>query len=322
MITDPYNCLRAGANLIPEVTTCGPDTCPIPEVRGACCLGEGRCEDSTRNACEAAEGLYKGDGSRCATPYICSPPPAIGACCTNGSCTITSASSCGTNLGSYQGDGVDCSSERCSAGGPWDPRPPGGGGDCGYRGCSDEPRGGVDLQFTGDCVGEEGQRGLNANGSTDVENLAYGPAVGCSDCSRGLGLALLRGLRNRMFLSSVGVDLVTMYYHHGTEAKAILQENPSLRALVGTRINDFMPGVRTYLYNDVNGEDFVLDTSRIAQIREVVDGIKAHASPELEQDLDRVMATVNAQSGKTIRTAISNVLQVGLVKVEIVTEEQ
>ena len=56
--------------------------------------------------------------------------------------------------------------------------------------------------------------------------------------------------------------------------------------------------------------DFVLDSARI-----VADGIKSYASPDLQQEIDRVMATIEAQNGKRIRAAIASILEIGLLEV-------
>ena len=50
-------------------TTCGANSCPLPEPTGACCIPENygfRCVIVTRRLCDGARGRYAGDGSTCA----------------------------------------------------------------------------------------------------------------------------------------------------------------------------------------------------------------------------------------------------------------
>jgi len=94
----------------------------------------------------------------------------------------------------------------------------------------------------------------------------------------------------------------------GDVGRTILRENPSLGILAGSTGNDFMPAMRSFLYNDVNGDDFVLNATGIGQIQAVVDGIKSHASPALSQDLDALMVDVNAQANKRMSEAITSML--------------
>ncbi len=84
------------------------DTFPIP---GACCLpGQTNCTLLTRVECDAAGGVFHGEG------VPCSPNPCIqltGACCINGNCQVLSRARCADAGGLYQGDGTTCTPGRC-----------------------------------------------------------------------------------------------------------------------------------------------------------------------------------------------------------------
>ncbi|HPF38692.1 MAG TPA: hypothetical protein PK093_08615 [Phycisphaerae bacterium] len=77
---------------------------------GACCTG-GTCEVLTAGNCLLAGGVYKGDGSECATSCF-------GACCEgSGTCSEMTEEFCVGVGGAYQGDGVSCTPNPC-------PQPP------------------------------------------------------------------------------------------------------------------------------------------------------------------------------------------------------
>jgi spore coat protein A len=78
---------------------------------GACCTGA-NCQELTAADCAVAGGVYKGDGTVCATNPCAT---ATGACCaTNGTCTTGSQTQCAGSGGTYQGDGTSCSPNPCS----------------------------------------------------------------------------------------------------------------------------------------------------------------------------------------------------------------
>jgi hypothetical protein len=61
--------------------------------------------------CVAAQGIYKGNGSLCATAECVA---AEGACCVpDGSCTFGGEDGCQAAGNTYQGDGTDCPSINC-----------------------------------------------------------------------------------------------------------------------------------------------------------------------------------------------------------------
>ena len=65
---------------------------------GACCFCDGTCQDLTQERCEAAGGVYSGDGTDCSTT-VC---PDIGACCyPDGSCAEVSGAECEAAGGIY-----------------------------------------------------------------------------------------------------------------------------------------------------------------------------------------------------------------------------
>jgi hypothetical protein len=78
---------------------------------GACCLGDTSCVPQTSAGCVSAGGLYRGDGSACAT-QVCPS----GACCLgNASCVVTGAGGCVSRSGVYRGDNSACAGANCTA---------------------------------------------------------------------------------------------------------------------------------------------------------------------------------------------------------------
>ncbi len=79
---------------------------------GACCLSDGTCAELTADDCNAAGGVYSGDGTDCGT-VVCTPP--FGACCqTGGGCLDgLTQGDCDAQGGAYQGDGTDCGTVSC-----------------------------------------------------------------------------------------------------------------------------------------------------------------------------------------------------------------
>lgn len=99
-------CLDAGGKWKGPCTTCGPNSCP--KRKGACCLPDGTCERRTREECEAAGGVYQGDGVLCQN-VVCPPPPPTGACCFAPGCDEGHTRAiCEAFGGYYLGDGTTC----------------------------------------------------------------------------------------------------------------------------------------------------------------------------------------------------------------------
>lgn len=142
--------------------------------------------------------------------------------------------------------------------------------------------------------------------SSDPEDLEYRPS--CPGCGNGLGLAMRRVLRNMMKLTSNGRRYLSFWSTHRMEVIAIFDAHPDVGALAGSRVNDFMPGLRTWLYKDVNGSNFTLDAARIAQIEEVVNAIKRYGSATLQADLDTCMVAIRLEQGKTVKAGLAHLL--------------
>jgi len=156
----------------------------------------------------------------------------------------------------------------------------------------------------GDCPLNQSELGLNANGASSAANQEYGPAVGCATCWNGLGLALLRALRSDLLLTANGRMLVSLYYFHSYEMMGIIRGDPTVRTLVANTVNDFMPAVRSYLYNDINGTDFILTDDKLSELQAVADALKANGSAGLRSDLDQFMTAARAQRNKKMSDAI------------------
>lgn len=245
-----------------------------------------------------------------------SPFPPTGACClVEGGCSVTTLAECLRGGDLHVGNGttcgrVDCKGVRgrrgCAATGCPEGCYAAG---CGGLGQEEIPVYRALEPESGLCPHDVSQTGLNRESATDVENVVYGPPIGCADCYTGLSGALLKAFRSTALLETPsGRRFVSLYYHHGHEVANILRANPGLRRLAGSRVNDFMPAVRWYLYKDKNGVDFILDGTRMEQIQEVVEGLKAHASPGLRIDLDKFLVDVSAQLGKPMSEAIEGML--------------
>ncbi len=73
---------------------------------GACCLPGGECQTLAVADCEAAGGMYQGDGVAC-DPGLCPQP--TGACCFgNGACLVFNAEQCAIAGGTYLGNDTTC----------------------------------------------------------------------------------------------------------------------------------------------------------------------------------------------------------------------
>ncbi|MHC5114922.1 MAG: M12 family metallo-peptidase, partial [Planctomycetota bacterium] len=86
---------------------CGSPPRPV----GACCVGANCAADTPQSECEAAGGVFQGDGTVCA-PDTCTP--ALGGCCIECTCFSTSPTNCAALGGTYAGDGVSCTAEFCA----------------------------------------------------------------------------------------------------------------------------------------------------------------------------------------------------------------
>ncbi|MBN2562928.1 MAG: hypothetical protein JXQ75_18550 [Phycisphaerae bacterium] len=76
---------------------------------GACCYADGSCSEEEPADCYAQDGVYRGDGTTCAS-VDCD-----GACCfpTTGGCLTFSLDYCNTAGGTFQGMGTDCAELSC-----------------------------------------------------------------------------------------------------------------------------------------------------------------------------------------------------------------
>jgi hypothetical protein len=111
-----------------------------------------------------------------------------------------------------------------------------------------------------------------------------------------------------MRISTAGLRYVGLYNFYRDQVVQILRNNPTIRTHAGNTINSFMPGVRKYLFNDVNGYDFVLTSTRIANLQALVNEIKATATPGLQSDLDQFMGVIRQQQDQPVTTAVKNIL--------------
>ncbi len=87
-------------------------TCASVDCFGACCAGDGTCTDVTEVACSASGGTFQGSGTDCLTSSC------AGACCqADGTCAEIGPDDCATAGGDYQGNGTNCMPNLC-------PQPP------------------------------------------------------------------------------------------------------------------------------------------------------------------------------------------------------
>lgn len=85
---------------------------PGARVKGACCRPDGSCALSGRAPCESSGGIYRGDGTVCATAN-CPPPPPSACCLPGGGCINTDLEGCSANGGVFY-PGVPCSGIDCT----------------------------------------------------------------------------------------------------------------------------------------------------------------------------------------------------------------
>jgi hypothetical protein len=85
---------------------------PAAQPSGACCRVDGTCFLTTQTSCQNGGGIYRGDGSACATANC--PQPPTGACCLpNLTCSITYQAGCTGAGGTYHGDNSTCAQANC-----------------------------------------------------------------------------------------------------------------------------------------------------------------------------------------------------------------
>jgi len=101
------DCCVTVADVLAVVGSWGADC----TVYGACCYGDGMCDDnSDANSCAAGGGVYFGDGALCIDNTCVS-----GACCLDlTTCADMTADGCAASAGSYKGDGTACATTDCS----------------------------------------------------------------------------------------------------------------------------------------------------------------------------------------------------------------
>ncbi len=101
------DCCVTVADVLAVVGSWGADC----TVYGACCYGDGMCDDNSDAAsCAAAGGAYFGDGALCIDNTCVS-----GACCLDlMTCADMTADGCVAASGSYKGDGTACATTDCS----------------------------------------------------------------------------------------------------------------------------------------------------------------------------------------------------------------
>jgi hypothetical protein len=83
--------------------------CTVGCVSGACCLRDGSCIIATATGCEGQQGIYQGDETLCAN--ITCPPP--GACCLPTGCVVVAEARCDELEGDYKGHGMPCNGAGC-----------------------------------------------------------------------------------------------------------------------------------------------------------------------------------------------------------------
>lgn len=109
-------CSNAGGQYLGAQNSCSQvgNKCGNVEQPGACCL-ENSCAEMTQSDCQAAMGVFSGEGSICNefTCSDCATPEPTGACCIEGQCLLLSAQACFTNGGLYAGDGSQCTAGVC-----------------------------------------------------------------------------------------------------------------------------------------------------------------------------------------------------------------
>jgi hypothetical protein len=106
------------ANPYPEsINGAGAWMGPPPANTGACCRPDGVCVITTSVSCTSLNGLFRGEGSTCATANC--PPPPTGACCLASGCAVLTQNQCLGQNGTYAGNNVTCATANCPAATSW-----------------------------------------------------------------------------------------------------------------------------------------------------------------------------------------------------------
>ena len=109
----PAQCAAIGGVGFGIGVPCGFVLCATIPGNGACCLPSGQCQDGhTSESCATASGIYKGNGTLCATSTC--PAPA-GACCLNGTCYNRTAAECAAMGGAFYAASM-CQGSVCPSG--------------------------------------------------------------------------------------------------------------------------------------------------------------------------------------------------------------
>ncbi len=90
---------------------------PPPANMGACCRHDGVCVLATAANCASVSGIYRGDGTGCATANC--PPAPSGACCLDTGCAVLTQAACALQNGAYHGDESTCAAANCPPPSRW-----------------------------------------------------------------------------------------------------------------------------------------------------------------------------------------------------------
>jgi subtilisin-like proprotein convertase family protein len=89
----------------------GIDEAVYPSTVGVCCRVDETCFLSTSTNCATVNGIYRGDGTVCASTDCFFPS---GACCLpDGTCTVMLSAQCTVSGGTFGGSGVTCAAAAC-----------------------------------------------------------------------------------------------------------------------------------------------------------------------------------------------------------------
>lgn len=197
--------------------------------------------------------------------------------------------SCGSSSGSGSGSGSgwDGGDEP-----PLDPPPP-GGEICGVGVSFNQDCGGT----SSGCVGPQVCNVMQCN--TQAQRLQSSSSV-----------SLLQFFRDsRMVLSARGLDYIAKYYQYNEEFSPMVQADPALAIQARNAISTHLPGLKSYLFNDVNGANYFITSDHLAEIQALIDGIKgAGASPQFAAELDSFKVKLDAQEGQKFNTAVTAIL--------------
>ncbi len=168
----------------------------------------------------------------------------------------------------------------------------------------------------GACLVYESQGSID-DPADDPEDQEYGPHQPWNDPAcfpmcrfTGLGTALAHFFRGFVLLRTAeGRKYVAMFERHNDEVAAIFRAHPDIAREAGSLMNDFMPGLRYYLFADPEGENFVLDAARLAAVQRLADRVAALGTAALRKDLARFSGRLAGEQGKTIADAIGSMLE-------------